>query len=101
MSIKEFVANLDLDQLAHCAEEVETRLRTLKEGEKVRLWQVDVDRVICFSSPEPQEAMEWLQSFLSHRIASGKLDRISVHPFSVYPSEVAGWMEVNDKPEDV
>lgn len=30
MSIKEFVANLDLDQLSHCAEEVETRLRTLK-----------------------------------------------------------------------
>lgn len=101
MSIKEFVANLDLDQLSRCAEEVETRLRLLKEGEKVRLWQVDVDRVICFSSPHPQEVMEWLQCFISHRIASGKLDRINVHPVLVYPSEVAGWIEVNDKPEEV
>ena len=101
MSIKEFVANLSMDQLNFCADEVETRLRLLKEGEKVRLWLADVDRVIRFASLDPQEVMEWLQSFLSHRSASGKLDRISVYQMSVYPSEVAGWVEVNEKPEDV
>ncbi|TDS82613.1 hypothetical protein [Comamonas sp. JUb58] len=101
MSIKEFVANLDLDQLSHCAEEVETRLRTLKEGEKVRLWHVDVERTFCFASPEPKEVIEWLQSFLAHRHASGELDRINVYPMSAYPCEVAGWVKGNEKPEDV
>lgn len=102
MSIKEFVANLSMDQLAFCAEEAETRLRTLQEGEKVRLWIVAVDNVNRFASPEQLEALEWLKSFICHRLASGKLDRIAVHQMSVYPSEVNEWREVNnDKPEDV
>jgi len=101
MSIKEFLANLSMDQLNFCAEQVEARLRALKEGEKVRLWCVSVDGMYRFTSPNPQESMEWLQVFASHRIASTKMDRISVDPMWVYPSEVAGWMEVNEKPEDV
>ena len=101
MSIKEFVANLSMDQLNFCAEQVEARLRTLKEGEKVRLWCVSVDGMYCFTSPNTQEVLEWLQSFVAHRIASAKMDRISVTPMWVYPSEVAGWMEVNEKPEAV
>ncbi|MEN5181754.1 hypothetical protein ABE501_18485 [Comamonas testosteroni] len=101
MSIKEFVANLSMDQLNFCAEQVDARLRTLKEGEKVCLWCVSVDGMYRFTSPNSQEALEWLQSFASHRIAAAKMDRIRVDPMWVYPSEVAGWLEVNDKPEDV
>lgn len=101
MSIKDFVATLNMDQLAFCAREVDSRLRHLKEGEKVQIWIVTVDLANRFASTDHQDVLRWLQAFLAKRIESGKLEEFSVQEMYVYPSEVESWREINEKPEDV
>ena len=99
MSIAEYVQSLELSQLEFCAERVEARLKTLKDGERVKLWVVSVDGMYAFATTSPVDAYLWLAEFSKIRAESKQFDRVTLDWMYEYPSQVAGWIEnINDKP---